>query len=40
MIQRVIAIGFLGYHFTKTVVCRLFRLKPRGLAEFKQEYRL
>ena len=29
MIQRVIAIGFLGYHFTKTLLCRLFRIKRR-----------
>lgn len=40
MIQRIIATGFLGYHFVKIVICRLFRIRRRGLAEFKKEYNL
>lgn len=40
MIQRAIAIGFLGYHFVKTLMCRFFRIKCRGLKEFREEYNL
>lgn len=40
MIQRAVAIGFLGYHFAKTLIRRLFRLRHRGLDAFREEYKL
>lgn len=40
MIQRIIATGFLGYHFVKTLFCRIFRIRQRGLAEFRNDYNI
>lgn len=40
MIGKLIATAFLGVHFVKTVVCRLFKINRRGLAEFKHDYNL
>lgn len=40
MIQRVVATVFLGFCFLKTVLCRLFRIHRRGLAEFRRDYHL
>ncbi len=40
MIGRFIAGVFLGFHFLKTAVCRLFRIRRRGLKEFCEDYDL
>lgn len=40
MIQRVIATTFLAYCFIKTVTCRIFKIRRRGLKEFRSDYRL
>jgi hypothetical protein len=36
--QRLIAIGFLGYCFLKVALGRLFRVRRRGLVAFRKEY--
>lgn len=40
MIQKGIATMFLGYHFMKTIFARLFRIRRRGLAEFRNDYKV
>lgn len=40
MTGKVIATVFLGLHFIKTVLCRLFRIRRRGLKEFREDYRI
>jgi hypothetical protein len=38
--NKLIATAFLGIHFIKTVFCRLFKIRRRGLAEFRKDYDL
>ncbi len=40
MIQRMVATIFLAFCFFKTVVCRIFKIRRRGLTEFRRDYHL
>lgn len=40
MIQRLVAIFFLGFCFIKTILCRIFKIRRRGLPEFRRDYYL